>query len=171
MNRLVAWIDALTDRVASFGAWLVVPLFLVMGYEVFARFVLGWPTFWSWEVAYIITGSHFILGIAYVTKTRQHVRVDFIYANLPPRGQAAIDGVIYAFFLLPVTMWMTWRLFDVAINAFLIGETSGDSAWNPVIWPVRAIVAVGFGLFALQILAEAIRSLRFALGRERQAAR
>ncbi|MEM6499057.1 MAG: C4-dicarboxylate ABC transporter substrate-binding protein, partial [Pseudomonadota bacterium] len=70
-----------------------------------------------------------------------------------------------------VTMWMTWRLFDVAINAFLIGETSGESAWNPVIWPVRAIVAVGFGLFALQILAEAIRSLRFALGRERQAAR
>ncbi|MEM9355806.1 MAG: TRAP transporter small permease subunit [Pseudomonadota bacterium] len=171
MDRLVAWIDALTDRVASFGAWLVVPLFLIMGYEVFARFVLGWPTFWSWEVAYMITGSHFILGIAYVTKTRQHVRVDFIYANLPPRGQAAIDGAIYAFFLLPVTMWMTWRLGGVAIEAFRIGETSGESAWNPVIWPVRAIVAVGFGLFAIQILAEAIRSLRFALGRERQAAK
>ncbi|MEM6496731.1 MAG: C4-dicarboxylate ABC transporter substrate-binding protein, partial [Pseudomonadota bacterium] len=77
----------------------------------------------------------------------------------------------YAFFLLPVAMWMTWRLGGVAIEAFRIGETSGESAWNPVIWPVRAIVAVGFGLFAIQILAEAIRSLWFALGRERQAAK
>ena len=168
MQGLVSLIDAFTDRVSSIGAWLVVPLFLIMGYEVFARFVLGWPTFWSWEFAYMITGSHFVLGMAYVTKSKQHVRVDFIYANLPPRVQEAIDGVIYAFFLLPVTMWMTWRLGGVALEAFRVGETSGESAWNPVIWPMRTIVAFGFGLFALQILAEAIRSLRFALGRERQ---
>ena len=168
MKSLVSLIDAATDRISSLGAWLVVPLFLIMGYEVFARFVLGWPTFWSWEVAYMITGSHFIFGMAYVTKMRQHVRVDFIYANLTPRWQAAIDGAIYTFFLLPVTMWMTWRLGGVALEAFRVGETSGDSAWNPVIWPMRTIVAFGFGLFALQILAESIRNVRFAMGRERQ---
>lgn len=168
MNKIVFLIDMITDRISSIGAWLVVPLFLIMGYEVFARFVLGWPTFWSWELAYMITGSHFVLGIAYVTKTRQHVRVDFIYSNLSPRWQAAIDGIVYAFFLLPVTVWMTWRLGGVALDAFLIGETSGESAWNPVIWPMRTIVAFGFGLFTLQILAEAIRNLRFAFGREVQ---
>lgn len=166
MKQIVSLIDAITDRISFLGAWLVVPLFLIMGYEVFARFVLGWPTFWSWEFAYMITGSHFVLGIAYVTKTRQHVRVDFIYANLPMRWQMLIDGIVYAFFLLPVTVWMTWRLGGVALEAFLVGETSGESAWNPIIWPMRAIVAFGFGLFALQILAEAIRCLRFAMGRE-----
>lgn len=61
-NRFVEWIDWLTDRVSSLDSWLVVPLFSVMGYEVFARFVLGWPTFWSWELSYMITGSHFVLG-------------------------------------------------------------------------------------------------------------
>ena len=40
MNKLVSYIDAVTDRISSFGAWLVVPLFLIMGYEVFARFLL-----------------------------------------------------------------------------------------------------------------------------------
>lgn len=164
VNRVVGWIDRLTDSVSAVSAWLVVPLFLVMGYEVFARFVLGWPTFWSWELSYMITGSHFVLGIAYVTKTRQHVRVDFIYAQLSPRHQAAIDFVVYACFVLPVTAWMTWRLGQVALVAFLSGEVSGESVWNPVVWPVRAIVAAGFGLFCLQIFAEAVRTFRIASG-------
>ena len=165
VNRLVGWIDRLTDGVSTFSAWLVVPLFVVMGYEVFARFVLGWPTFWSWELSYMITGSHFVLGIAYVTKTRQHVRVDFIYAQLSPRYQATIDFVIYAFFVLPVTAWMTWRLGSVALEAFLSGEVSGESVWNPVVWPVRTIVTIGFGLFCLQIFAEAVRTFHIACGR------
>jgi TRAP-type mannitol/chloroaromatic compound transport system permease small subunit len=165
-NRFVEWIDWLTDRVSSLDSWLVVPLFSVMGYEVFARFVLGWPTFWSWELSYMITGSHFVLGIAYVTKTRQHVRVDFIYAQLSRRAQEAIDFVVYAFFLLPVTAWMTWRLGQVAIEAYIIGEVSGESVWNPVVWSMRTIVTIGFGLLCLQILAEAVRSFRFASGRQ-----
>ena len=166
VNRVVGWIDRLTDGVSAIGAWLVVPLFVVMGYEVFARFVLGWPTFWSWELSYMITGSHFVLGIAYVTKTRQHVRVDFIYAQLSPRVQAAIDGAVYALFILPVTAWMTWRLGEVALDAYRIGEVSGESVWNPVVWPVRAIVTFGFGLFCLQVFAETVRTLRIACGRD-----
>ncbi|MGI9479800.1 MAG: TRAP transporter small permease subunit [Hyphomicrobiaceae bacterium] len=166
VNRVVGWIDRLTDGVSVIGAWLVVPLFVVMGYEVFARFILGWPTFWSWELSYMITGSHFVLGIAYVTKTRQHVRVDFIYAQLSPRVQAAIDGAVYALFILPVTAWMTWRLGEVALEAYRIGEVSGESVWNPVVWPVRAIVTFGFGLFCLQVFAETVRTLRIACGQD-----
>ena len=169
MQRLVYWIDGLTDRISKIGAWLVVPLFLIMGYEVFARFLFDLPTFWAYELAYMITGAHFVFGIAYVTKTRQHVRVDFIYAHLGPRAQATIDFVIYAGFILPVTAWITWRLGIVALEAYLVGEVSGESVWNPVVWPLRTIVTLGFGLFCLQILAEAVRSLRTACGSERNA--
>lgn len=162
VKRTVGCIDRLTGAVCAISAWLVVPLFLVMGYEVFARFVLGWPTFWSWELSYMITGSHFVLGIAYVTKTRQHVRVDFIYTHLSPRHQATIDLVTYAFFILPLTVWMTWRLGEVALEAFRNGEVSGESVWNPVVWPVRTIVTFGFGLFCVQIFAETLRSFQLA---------
>jgi TRAP-type mannitol/chloroaromatic compound transport system permease small subunit len=164
VKHLVGCIDAINGRVARLAAWLVVPLFLIMGYEVFARFVLGWPTFWSWELAYMITGSHFVLGIAYVTRKRQHVRVDFLYSRFAPRTQNAIDGAVYTFFLLPLTAWMTWRLGMVALEAYRVGETSGESAWNPVIWPIRAITALGFGFFCLQILAEAVRCARALFG-------
>ncbi len=155
----------MTGCFGGIGAWLVIPLFLIMGYEVFARFVLDLPTFWAYEFAYMITGSHFVLGIAYVTKMRAHIRVDFLYASFPLRVQAAIDSIVYALFLLPVASWMTWRLGIVALDAYRVGEVSGESAWNPVVWPLRTIAAFGFLLFTLQIAAEAVRTFRVATGR------
>jgi TRAP-type mannitol/chloroaromatic compound transport system permease small subunit len=61
---------------------------------------------------------------------------------------------------------MTWRLGQVAIEAYIVGEVSGESVWNPVVWSMRTIVTIGFGLLCLQILAEAVRSFRFASGRQ-----
>jgi TRAP-type mannitol/chloroaromatic compound transport system permease small subunit len=159
-SRLLALIDGLTYRSAMVSASMVVVLLLIMGYEVIARSFFDLPTFWAYELAYMVTGLHFIFGIAYVTRQNQHVRIDFIYALLPPRAQAAIDCVVYIGFMMPVTCWISWQLFNVAIEAFIVGETTGESAWNPIIWPLRFFVAIGFSFFALQIVAEAIRSFR-----------
>ena len=160
MRRLVRLVDALTDTIGGIAASLVIPLFLIMGYEVFARFLLDLPTFWAYEIAYMMTGAHFVLGIAYVTKMRQHIRVDFLYSHFPARIQAAIDCIIYVFFLFPVSAWISWRLGVVAYEAFLIGEVSGESAWNPLVWPLRTVVAFGYALFTLQVLAEAVKTYR-----------
>lgn len=167
MRQLIRLVDGLTDTVGGIGASLVIPLFLIMGYEVFARFLFDLPTFWAYEFAYMITGAHFVLGIAYVTKARQHIRVDFLYSHFPTRIQAAIDGIIYLCFLLPVSAWISWRLGTVAYDAFLIGEVSGESAWNPLVWPLRSVVAFGYALFTLQILAEGAKTLRVIAGRDR----
>jgi TRAP-type mannitol/chloroaromatic compound transport system permease small subunit len=164
-ERLVRLIDELSDRAGQTSAFMVVLLFLIMGYEISARFIFDLPTFWAYELGYMVTGLHYVFGIAYVTKTKQHIRVDFLYAVLPPRAQAAIDFIILTFFLTPVACWTTWRLGEVALEAFIVGETSGESAWNPIIWPLRILVAIGFGFFALQVVAEVIRSFRTAIGR------
>jgi TRAP-type mannitol/chloroaromatic compound transport system permease small subunit len=164
-DRLVHLIDELSDRAGQTSAFMVVLLFLIMGYEVSARFIFDLPTFWAYELGYMVTGLHYVFGIAYVTKTKPHIRVDFIYAVLPPRAQTAIDCFVLTFFLLPITCWMTWQLGNVAVEAFVVGEVSGESAWNPVIWPLRALVTIGFGFFALQVIAEAIRSFRATIGR------
>ena len=72
-----------------------------------ARFVFELPTFWAYELAYMITGAHFMLGIAYVLKMDRHIRIDFFYARFSPRRRALIDFITYVAFLLPVAAWMT----------------------------------------------------------------
>jgi TRAP-type mannitol/chloroaromatic compound transport system permease small subunit len=160
MSRIVGLIDRLSGLVGHLGAWLVVPLFVVMTWEVTARYFFDAPTFWAYEFAYMLTGSHFVLGIALVLRQRQHIRVDFLYARLSPRLKDTIDAASYVCFLLPAVWWIAWRLGDVAWEAFAIAEISGSSAWNPVIWPLRSVIAFGFALFGLQLLAETWKTLR-----------
>ena len=59
-------IDKFTDTTGTWVAWLNVPLVLVVSYEVFARYVFHAPTIWSFDVTYMLYGTIFMLGSAYV---------------------------------------------------------------------------------------------------------
>jgi TRAP-type mannitol/chloroaromatic compound transport system permease small subunit len=62
MSKLVHFIDDLSDRADQTSAFMVILLFLIMGYEIFARFVFDLPTFWAYELGYMVTGLHYVLG-------------------------------------------------------------------------------------------------------------
>ena len=164
LQHFTRTIDRLSGATGLIGACLVLPLAGVMFYEVVLRFFFDLPTFWAYELAYMMTGAHFALGIAYVMREGRHIRIDFIYANLGPRTQAAIDLSVNVAFLLPVIAWLSWTLLRVAVTSFQNDEVSGESVWNPVVWPLYSVVVFGFLVFTLQIVAEAIKAARVLLG-------
>lgn len=158
MLNFAALIDRISMGVGGIAATLVLPLGLIMTYEVLARFLLNLPTFWAYELSYMLTGAHFALGIALVTRNSEHIRIDLVYARMPEIVKKTIDFLILLFCMVPLIFWVSWGLLDYAWNAWLIGEVSGESGWNPLIWPVRLAVAVGFLLFALQLVSETIKT-------------
>lgn len=161
--RVLSLIERVTDVAAFAGMAVLLPLVGTMVYEVFSRYVFSAPTMWAFEVSYMMMGAIFMFGMAYALKQRQHVSVDLIYLNLGPRTRAAIDIVGYAF-LLPMVAWLTSSLTGYAIEAYRTGEVSGQSAWNPQIWPFRTIMAIGFAVFTLQILVETVRAAAVLAG-------
>ena len=163
IERYLRFADRCSGIVGFLGACLVLPLALVMFYEVVLRFFFDLPTFWAYELAYMMTGAHFALGIAYVMREGRHIRIDFLYERFSARVKAGIDFAINIVFLLPLIAWMTSLLVEKAVTAFQIGEVSGESEWNPVVWPVYSAIAFGFVVFTLQILADIIRRARFLL--------
>jgi TRAP-type mannitol/chloroaromatic compound transport system permease small subunit len=62
---------------------------------------------------------------------------------------------------------MTWSLWGYWTNSFYTNEMSGQSAWNPPIWPFKLVFFVAFVLLVLQILAEVIKAIQYLRG-ERQ---
>lgn len=164
MLALVRLIDRITGSAGLVTAWLVFPLILATCYEVFSRYVLNAPTIWSFELGYMMTGSHALLGAAFTLRERSHIRIDVLYTHFSAKLRAVIDSFGYVFLFLPVVAWVTWGLWDYWIEAFASGETSGQSAWNPVIWPFRLAFFTGFTLLLLQGIAELIRSLRTLVG-------
>lgn len=168
METVVRMIDRLTGATGLIGAWLVLPLIITACFEVFSRYVLGSPTSWAFEVGYMLTGANFLIGMAFALRERAHIRIEVVYAYFPEWLQAVVDSLVYLVIIIPFSAWLSLGLFDYALHSYLIGERSGMSAWNPLVWPFRAVLTISFGLLALQGLAELLRCI--LLLRRRQAA-
>ena len=158
MLLIALFIDRISISVGSTAATLVFPLGLIMTYEALARFTLNWPTFWAYELSYMLTGAHFALGIALVTRNNAHIRIDFLYSRMPVRFKYLLDFTILLFFMVPLIIWVSVSLVEYAWRSWVIGETSGESGWNPLVWPVRAAIATGFVIFSAQLISEAIKT-------------
>jgi len=160
---------AVESVVKFFGrvAATVIPvLALLITYEVVARYAFNAPTFWAFEVSYMLMGISLMLGIAWCSQVRKHIRVDFLYDNLTPKGKSTIDLLGYVFLLIPILAWLSWALFVYFMEAYKVNETSGESAWNPIIWPFKFSFAFGFFLFTMQTIVEAIKCGMTLTGRE-----
>ncbi len=160
MRFILTAIDKLSGTVGVAAAWLVIPLIFASVYEVTARYVFGAPTIWAFEIAYMAMGTHFLLGSAYALREGAHIRIDVAYSHFPPRAKALVDIVGYACLFLPVSTWLCYRLWLYAWGAYQSGELSGQSAWNPVIWPFRVVFLTGFVLLTVQALAQLARAVR-----------
>ena len=156
---MLSKLERLSDIAAVVGAALMVPLVVAMVYEVLSRHLFGAPTIWAFELSYMMMSGIFSLGFAYALKYRQHVNVDFIYGSLSLRWRAVVDLVGYAIFL-PCAIAVSNGLFQYALRAYRSGEVSGVSSWNPVVWPLRAVLFTGFAILSLQALVEVIRCVR-----------
>jgi TRAP-type mannitol/chloroaromatic compound transport system permease small subunit len=159
MNALINAIERATGSVGVFASLLLVPLVIATCYEVFARYAFGAPTIWAYEVGYFLTGSHFLLGIAYTLRTNEHIRIDIFSGHFSARTRALIDLVGYAV-TLPTMIWLSYALFQHLAQGYLRNERSGQSAMNMPVWPFRVVFFVAFTLLALQIAAEVMKAVR-----------
>jgi len=160
MRVVLDFIERTNTNVGIVAAWIVAPLIFATVYEVVSRYVFNAPTIWAFEVGYMAMGANFLLGAAFTLREKAHIRIDVAYSHFPPRGQALVDVVGYGLIFIPFGSWLSYRLGLYAWSAFESGETSGESAWNPVIWPLRVVFFAGFALLTLQAVVELMNSLR-----------
>lgn len=165
MERIIRIIEAVTATIGGVAAILVIPLIVATVWEVFARYVYGAPTIWAFELGYTLMGLHFLLGGALTLKQQVHVRIDLVYARLSDRGRAWNDLVLYLLCVLPSLILIVIRFSEHTISALQSGETSGQSAWNPPIWPFRAVIVSSLALLTLQVIAECLKCVTAIRGR------
>lgn len=165
MNTILRAVDRLSGHLGILAAWIVLPLIFATVYEVSSRYLFDAPTLWAYEIGYMATGANFLLGAAFALREGSHIRIDILYSRLAGRTKALIDVLGYLFLFLPVGIWLSYRLGDSALDTFHSNQRSGESAWNPVIWPFRTIFFVGFAVLSLQSIVECIRATKVLIGR------
>ena len=157
MTRFLHFIDSLSTWVGKAFGWLILVLTLGVSYEVFVRYVLGAPTTWAFDFAYINYGAMFLMAGAYTLSRNGHVRADVLYRFWKPRTQASMDLLLYIIFFLPaVAAWMYsgWNYAQMSVR---FREVSIFSPAGVPVFPLKALIPVtGFLLF-IQGVAEIIR--------------
>ena len=155
---LIDAVESFTRFFGLVGAWGTTFLIVAMVFEVISRYFLNAPTKWAFEVAYMLMGTSFMFGIAYCLQMRRHVRVDFFYDNISIKSRAVVD--LFGFcILLPMIIWLSAGLWDYFHQAYKVNELSGESAWNPIIWPFKFAFVMGFILLLMQTVVEVTKNI------------
>ena len=166
MQRILIFIDRLSQWVGKSFAWCILVLCFATTYEVFMRYVLDAPTSWAFDVSYIMYGTLFTMAGAYTLSRNAHVRGDFVYRLWPPRIQARIDFVLYFLFFFPGVLALVYAGADYAIEAWKlrpygptgpVGEISINSPIGVPIAPLKTVLPVAAFFLLLQGIAETIR--------------
>ena len=155
----VRTLDGLAFWSGRVFCWLIVPLVIGLTYEVVARYLFHAPTIWAYDVAYMLYGSHFMLGAAYTLYRGGHIRTDIFYQNWSVRTRGAVDALLYLFLFFPGIALFFWMGLQEALQSWDIREVSDASPWRPIIYPFKAVIPLTALLLLVQGIAEFLKSL------------
>ena len=156
--RAIRGIDTVSDWSGRIAAWLVIPLVFVMSWEILVRKVHQ-PTYWAFDLSYMLFGALFMLGTAYTLYRGSHIRTDFLYQTWPVKVQASVDAFCYLFFFFPGMVIFLWLATDYALVSWQRQELSMQSSWMPPIYPLKAVIPVSIALLLLQGVAEFLKCI------------
>jgi TRAP-type mannitol/chloroaromatic compound transport system permease small subunit len=157
LRRIIGVVDQVSYWSGKAAAWLIVALTFVVSIEVFKRYILNAPTAWIFDFNNMLYGSLFMLCGAYALALGGHVRADFVYIYLKPRGQASMDLILYLLFFIPGILGLIYAGYDYAALSWRIGEHSTVTAEGPPVYHFKSVIPLAGALVMLQGLAEIVR--------------
>jgi len=105
----------------------------------------------------------FLLCSGYTLLHNEHIRIDVVSSLWSRRTRIWIDIFGTLFFLLPMSIYITWSSWPIFMNAWNSGEVSAN-AGGLVRWPARVLVPLGFCLLTVQGISELIKRIAYIRG-------
>jgi TRAP-type mannitol/chloroaromatic compound transport system permease small subunit len=159
VQRTLLAVDRISAWSGKLFAWLIVGLALVVGIEVFKRYILNAPTAWIFDLNSILYGTLFMMCGAYALAQNAHVRGDFLYGSMRPRVQAGLDLTLSFLFFLPGIAALLYAGYGFAKLSWMINEHSNVTADGPPVYHFKTVIPVAGALVLIQGFAEIVRCI------------
>jgi TRAP-type mannitol/chloroaromatic compound transport system permease small subunit len=150
-------IDRFTDLVGRATAWLALGIALVMGSNVLLRYGFSIGSIWMQELEWHIMVPICVFGMSYALRHGEHVRVDVLFQYFSPRNKRLVD-VITAILGMLLSVIVVWLCIPYVWQSWSIGEGTANPGGIEYRYVVKALIPIGFALFFIQSLSEAIKS-------------
>jgi len=158
MGKIITKIDRFSLWIGRIVCWLTIPLFGAMVFEVVARYAFIAPTMWAYDISRMLAGALFMLGAGYALSKGVHIRADFIYRTWSVKTQGKVDLFLYMFFYFPGLFVFLWMSTDFAYLSWIRGERGMDTAWMPLMAPIKTCLPVGVLFLLIQGISELLKS-------------
>lgn len=128
---------------------------LFVTFEVFMRYVLISPTIWVDEISRIFQVWAAFLAISYVLKHKSHIIIDVTFRDPDSIQRKVIDSfamlvvIFFCVVVIKLGLAIWWK-------STLAGHTTDSFLAVPKAF-IQSAIWVGFGLMALQSMAEIIK--------------
>ncbi len=153
--RLGASVDGAVECIGRVASWLTLAIAALMAGNVLLRYAFSIGSVWSQELEWHLLAPLVLLGMTYALNQGEHVRVDILYARFSTRAQAAVDLLAA---VLAVAMGALVIRYSIAYvgQSYAIGEISADPGGLKYRWALKALIPLGFALFAVQAAAQGV---------------
>ncbi len=158
MNKILSYIDSLSEWMGKTFAWLSLPMIAVIVYEVVARKLFNNPTDWAHESTTMLYGTFCIIGAVWTFREKGHVRTEVVHQMMPLKLQIFCD-IITGLLGLAMLAILFWGSFQFAADSWAKQEISSKSTWGVVVYPFKSVIPVATALMLLQQLAHVIRDI------------
>lgn len=184
MRFYVRTVDTVNYRIGRVMMWgLFVMMAILLWSSISKTFFL--PSLWTLEMAQFAMVTYYIMGGPYSIQLGSNVRMDLFYHNWSNEKKAWFDAFTVLFLILYLGVLFYGGLGSTAyslgywgdepvsyFSGLLTGEESigrmerSSTAWRPFIWPVKAIMVLGFFLMLLQAISELLKDIARIKGHE-----
>jgi len=152
MNFTLKFIGKIIDGLGNLCSLLMILMIANVFYDVIMRYFFNDVSIGMQELEWHLFAAMFMFGIAYTLKEDAHVRVDIFYDAMSQRKQSSINIFGSLFFALPITVLIFYYSIDYTIDAYQMGEGSGDPGGLPHRWIVRSVIPLSSMFLMLAIV-------------------
>lgn len=159
----VKYVDAFNRRV---GRLMTYGIFLMVGVLMWSSIskTFFMPSLWTLESAQFMMVGYYILGGAYAIQLNANVRMDLFYGEWSLRQRAWVDAFTVMFLVFYLTVLLYGGL-ESTLYSLEYGQRS-RTAWRPYLWPIKAVMCVGFVMMILQAISQLIKDIATIRGVE-----
>lgn len=159
MQPVIRFLDRVTISFAKLVALLVIPMVLLVFANALLRYVFGFGSVWLYE-AVIYCFVLVMAGLAgWTLTTNEHVRVDIVYAAMPPRVQGLID-LLGAILLMGPFLWLMWdRSLPYVSRSWKMREGSMEISGIPYVWLLKTSLLIFVVVLAIAGLSFILRAM------------
>ncbi|SDG59411.1 TRAP-type mannitol/chloroaromatic compound transport system, small permease component [Onishia taeanensis] len=157
LRGLCHGIDLIVMLTGKAASYLMPVLAGIVVFEVFARYVLGSPTIWAYDLSLFLFGYITALGGAYAQQKRAHINVDILYLKVSPKAKSVFNllGYALAVFFLAIIIKVSMGKFFEAIEF----DYRRQSEWAPPMYHFWVMMVIACSLFIAQFVRDALNDM------------